>query len=559
MSSRLRGFRRASQLAFLAGFLALFGCAVQAPVAPVPVDLYLRADPLLALSAMLSLRTILLPLLWYALPVALLSLLLGRVFCGWICPMGTSIDLLERVFRIRRHTGERRLALHRLKYYLLLALLVTMILPAAHRTNDQFGLGQTVGLSGVYLFDPIALLTRTLTWVGLPALQWGGMLARDTTTAWGYADIVDHHPLLARMLNPVQLGLTAVTRPVFFRLGLATFIIFAAIIALGRVQQRFWCRNLCPLGALLGFLGKISPLRLFVTEACNQCLRCVAACKVGAITDDPKCYRGPECIECCSCLAVCPQSAISITTGYEAAHREEALRLDRRRLLGALGAGVAAIVLPKSSLAVKRTDATEKVLKLSSQRLLRPPGSLPENAFVTACVRCGECMKVCPTNTLQPAVGEGGLEALGSPVIVPRAGACSMSCTRCGQVCPTRAIEPFTAKEKCYLYLGTASVNRSECIAWAFGRSCVICDEACPYDAISAEVSATGVLQPVVNEHVCVGCGMCEYVCPVEPLGAIRVGAAGDRRHLGRRRQRELREQVKQEHASDSPYPYQHE
>ena len=95
-------------------------------------------------------------------------------------------------------------------------------------------------------------------------------------------------------------------------------------------------------------------------------------------------------------------------------------------------------------------------------------------------------MKVCPTNTLQPAVGEGGLEALGTPVIVPRVGACSQPCTLCGSVCPTRAIEPFTVEEKKHLYHGTASVDRSTCIAWAFGRECVICQEACPYNKMSS-------------------------------------------------------------------------
>jgi Fe-S-cluster-containing hydrogenase component 2 len=116
-------------------------------------------------------------------------------------------------------------------------------------------------------------------------------------------------------------------------------------------------------------------------------------------------------------------------------------------------------------------------------------------------------------------------------------------------------LEPFTVEEKAYLYLGTASVDRSTCIAWAFGRDCMICDEACPYDAISPDVSEDGVLRPYVDENKCVGCGMCEYVCPVEPLGAIRVSSAGDRRHLTRHQQRELREQAEQEKTAASPYP----
>jgi len=551
--------RRVSQVIFLAGFLALFAFAADPLASPIPVDLYLRADPLLTLSAIVSLRKIAWSLVWYALPVTMLSLALGRVFCGWICPMGTSIDLLERVFGIRHRKRSERPRWQRLKYYLLIALIVTMALPAAHRANQELGLTQSVGLSAVYLADPIALLTRTFTWVGLPAAQWAAGMTSDAVSSWSYSRFVGEHVGLERLLGPVQIGLAAMTRPAYFRLGLAAFLIFGGIIALGRCQRRFWCRNLCPLGALLGLLGKVSPLRLAVSDKCNQCMRCVNECKVGAIGDDPKRYEGPECVACYGCMAVCPQQAISLAVGYDPAAREDGLRLDRRRVLGAIGAGMAAVAIPKSALSAMRTNATENVLKLSSLRLIRPPGSLAESEFVTACARCGECMKVCPTNTLQPAVGEGGLEALGTPVIVPRVGPCTQPCDLCGRVCPTRAIERFTVEEKTHLYLGTASVDRSTCIAWAFGRECVICDEACSYDAIFQEEDERGRPRPVVDERICVGCGICEWVCPVEPLGAIRVNSSGDKRHLSREEQGLLRERASKAgppaDGEESPYP----
>jgi len=554
MSSHLRLARRVSQLIFLAGFLVLFAFAADPLASPIPVDLYLRADPLLALSAAVSLRKIVWPLVWYALPITVLSILLGRVFCGWICPMGTSIDLLERAFRLRGRRPAEGLRWHRLKFYVLIGMLVTMLIPAAHRANQELGLTQSVGLSAVYLMDPIALLTRTSTWVGLPVVQWAAGMTSDTVSGWSYSRFVERHRGLDRALGPVQIGLAAATRPAYFRLGLVALLMLGGIVALGRYQKRFWCRNLCPLGALLGFLGKLSPVRLAVSDKCNRCMRCVNECKVGAIEDDPKQYRGPECIGCYSCIAVCPQQAISLAVGYDPVARKDEFRLDRRRVLGAIGAGFAAVVIPKASLGAMRTNATENVLKLSSLRLIRPPGSLTETEFVTACVRCGECMKVCPTNTLQPAVGEGGFEALGTPVIVPRVGPCTQPCSLCGRVCPTRAIEPFTVEEKTHLYLGTASVDRSTCIAWAFGRECVICDEACSYDAISQDADERGRPRPVVDERICVGCGICEWVCPVEPLGAIRVNSSGDKRHLRREEQKLLRDRAEQERQEGSPY-----
>ncbi len=585
--TRLRTTRRISQLVFLAGFVLLFVAAAYPLRFPIPVDLYLRADPLLAFSTMISLRKIVLPLLWYALPITVLSVLLGRVFCGWICPMGTMIDVCERVFRIR---GRRQTpALRGFKFYILIALLVTMVVPAAHRASQDLGLSQSVGLSGVYLMDPIAIVTRTFAWTGLPAAQWAAQMASDTVTGWSYADVVQRHPALDRALAPVQIGLGAIARPAYSRLGLIALVIFAGIVALGRYEKRYWCRNLCPLGALLAFFGKLSPMRLAISDKCNGCLRCAAECKVGAIdgrepnltpsllsarkeeaktdsqdTPGRREVRSPRisdlnCIECYSCIAVCPQRAISLRAGGFGARAPEAMheddmRLDRRRVLGAIVAGIAAVAIPKSSLSARRTGATEGVLKLSSLRLIRPPGSLPEEEFVTTCVRCGECMKACLTNTLQPAVGEGGLEALGTPVIVPRAGACTQLCNVCGRVCPTQAIEPFTVEEKSHLYLGTASVDRSMCIAWVLGRECLVCDEACSYNAITQDVSEAGDKRPVVNERICVGCGICECVCPVEPLGAIRVDSSGDKRHLARSEQKLLRESAdrKQE---ESPYP----
>lgn len=552
---RLRGLRRASQLAFFAAFVLLFSCAAYPLKSPVPVDLFLRADPLLALSAMLSLRRLVLPLLWYALPVVALSLLLGRAFCGWTCPMGTTIDICERLFRIRGRSPAQAPRWSGVKFYVLIGLVATMVFPAAHRqasfarSQEELGLSQSVGLSATYVADPIALLTRTFAWAGLPTAQYAVCFSSDTVTAWTDSGFVDRHPTLARALSPIQLGLSRVARPVYFRLGLASFVVFVVIVALGRYARRFWCRNLCPLGALLAWLGRASPLRLVVSEKCTRCMRCANECKMGAIAEDPHRYLGPECIGCFSCIAVCPEGAISLmasdghTGRAKLARREDELRLDRRRVLQAVGLGVAAAVLPKVDWRTSRSAATEGVLKISSARLIRPPGALAEEEFVTACVRCGECMKVCPTNAIQPALGEGGLEALGTPILVPRIGACAQPCNLCGRVCPTRAIQPFSVEEKAYLYLGTSRIDRSTCIAWAADRQCLICDEACPYDAISQQV-LDGVRKPVVKERICVGCGMCEWVCPVEPLGAIRVCSAGDRRHLSREAQRRLREEA---------------
>ncbi len=346
MSNRLLTLRRISQLAFLAAFLASCAWAVYGRGKGLSVESFLRADPLLAASTMISLRRFLLTMLLWALPVVALSLLMGRAFCGWICPMGTTLDLSERLLRIQGRPPAKAPASRNVKYYVLLALLVTMVLPVGQWRPGQQGLGSGTGLAATYLVDPIALLTRTVTWTGVPAVQGAANGLNQTLQGYSYSDFASRHPSVEGALNWGYDKTVSVSRAVHFRLGLISFLLFGGIVALGLLANRFWCRNLCPLGALLGWLGKRAPVRLHVSEACTGCLQCTETCKMGAFTEDPHKYRGPECISCYSCLAVCPAQAISVTTGYAPAEREDALRLDRRRVLGGgrprAGRGVAA-------------------------------------------------------------------------------------------------------------------------------------------------------------------------------------------------------------------------
>jgi len=165
--------------------------------------------------------------------------------------------------------------------------------------------------------------------------------------------------------------------------------------------------------------------------------------------------------------------------------------------------------------------------------LLRPPGVEDEGEFLARCIRCGECMKVCLTNGLQPVLWEAGLEGLYTPKLVPRLGYCDPNCTLCGQVCPTGAIPRLDLEVKQNLALGTATINRSRCIPYSEGTGCLVCEEHCPVapKAITFNVAEvpdqqgkkTLVKLPVVQPDRCIGCGHCEHVCPVGGEAAIRV------------------------------------
>jgi MauM/NapG family ferredoxin protein len=166
-------------------------------------------------------------------------------------------------------------------------------------------------------------------------------------------------------------------------------------------------------------------------------------------------------------------------------------------------------------------------------RFIRPPGSVPEKDFLARCIRCGECMKVCKTNGLQPALFETGLDGIWTPHLVPRRGPCEDKCFMCGQVCPTRAIRKLPLEEKLFVKMGTAVIDRSRCIAWDQKKLCLICEEICPYNAVQFKIvdNFDGQFKrPFVNAEKCTGCGWCEQNCPVAGRAAIEVYSIGEER-----------------------------
>ena len=265
-------------------------------------------------------------------------------------------------------------------------------------------------------------------------------------------------------------------------------------------------------------------IRRRVDDSCTSCGACVRSCPVGAICEEPSLTAYSECIMCLGCSEVCPESSISFARGARraVASPASALKPTRREIVASLGAGLLTAGLLKTGIAQPKVMTKERAYV--DPFLIRPPGALPEPEFLSACVRCGECMKACPTNTLQPIWLTAGLEGLFSPVMTPRLGACAVGCNTCGQVCPTGAIRSVSLIEKNHAKVGTAHVIRRNCWVWEQDKKCLVCDEACPYNAISFRpVPGRRNAAPFVIENQCTGCGWCETRCPVEGAAAIRV------------------------------------
>jgi polyferredoxin len=490
--------RRAVQYSLLIVFIALFVWSRRGGWPGELVSLPMRLDPLAMITATVAGRTFIAGS-FLALVTLALTFAVGRGWCGWVCPLGACLDLLS-FDRWRRKERVPREIWRKAKHILLLVTLFAALLS---------------GLT-LLIFDPLALLFRGLTVVAWPALD-------------AAVSAAEHALYQVSFLQEAVSGFDQWTRPrllppepAFYRETWLFAALLAAVFLANLATRRFWCRYLCPLGALLGLVSKLGLLRRQVNERCTKCGLCAKACPTSTIDPARDFASDPaECTVCLECVAACPAGA----NNFARAKAPSAWREydpGKRSSLAALGVAAAGMAVLKSDILVKREHP----------HLIQPPGAR-DNALLAKCVRCAECMRACPTSGLQPALAEAGLEGLWTPVLVPRIGYCDHSCNACGQVCPTGAIPKLDLAEKNRQVLGAAYINTDHCLPWANHQNCGVCEEQCPVSpkAILLEPTferdvlgrATSILRPYVLRERCIGCGICEYACPVGGEAAIRV------------------------------------
>jgi polyferredoxin len=479
-----------------------------------PISFFFQLDPLVWLTTLMADHVWISGFAW-AIVVLITTLLLGRVFCGFICPFGTLHHMIAYVktslkgkslFVANRKTGSQKI-----KYALLAAVLLSSLF----------------GLNIAGWLDPISFLFRSLALAVIPGLGNGlteffGVLARS--------DI--------KVFNLMSYGEVLVW-PIFgfdfrsFQTGWFIGFLFLVILFLNRIKPRFWCRTLCPLGALLGLFSGFSLLRLEKESAkCTQCRKCVMVCQGAAEPMPETDWQPAECLSCFNCYEVCPEDAIHFT--FRRPAKEPRLPdMGRRAVLGGLAAGTA---LPFFS------TLDGQVHTVSRADLIRPPGSVPENEFLKRCLRCGLCMKACPTNVINPALMEAGMAGFWTPTLMMTHGYCEHTCTLCGSVCPTQAIQDISTPQKIEtpIRIGSAHFDRGRCLPWSGNGPCIVCEEHCPTSPkaiyfFEDRVEGPGgqhrrVKLPQVDLTQCTVCGICENKCPVKGMPAIRVISAGESR-----------------------------
>lgn len=441
-------------------------------------------------------------------PLVLLTLLVGRVYCSVICPLGVFQDIVSWI------NGQRKKKKYRFSYspeikwlrYGVLGLFVIALIT---------GIGSIVAL-----LAPYSSYGRIVSNLFAPLYRWGNnLLAYFAERADSYA----FYDVEVRMKS----------LPTFI-IAVVTFIV---LIILAWRNGRTYCNTICPVGTVLGFFSRFSLFRPVVdAKKCKNCSLCSRRCKVACI--DYKNHRidYSRCVACMDCLETCKHDALHlqyrwkktnkpITDKPEQTVNSEQIDTARRSFLSATAVLAATSVVKAQE---KKVDGGLAVIEDKNIPMratpIVPPGAWNTRHFAQHCTACQLCVSVCPNNVLRPSTE---LTKLMQPELSYERGYCRPECTRCSDVCPAGAIRPITIEEKSSTRIGHAVWIKKNCIPLTDGVECGNCARHCPSGAIlmvpSDSEDPNSVRIPVVNTERCIGCGACENLCPARPFSAIYV------------------------------------
>lgn len=434
--------------------------------------------------------------------LVLLTLVLGRVYCSVICPLGVFQDVISWVAgKSKKNRFRYSPALSWLRYGILALFIIALIA----------GLG-----SAVALLAPYSAYGRIAANLFAPLYLWGNNLLAY------WAERADSY-----LFYSVDVWMRGATT---FGIAVVTFIVLAV---LAWRNGRTYCNTVCPVGTVLGFLSRFSYLRPTIdTAKCNSCGLCARNCKAACIDAKAHQIDYSRCVTCMDCIGKCHKGAISYThprkevaeTGNRKVS-EEQIDDARRSFLTVTSLFATTALLKAQEKKVDGGLALIEDKKIPDRTTpLTPPGSLSVRNFMTHCTACQLCVSVCTNHVLRPS---SSLSRMMQPEMSYERGYCRPECTKCAEVCPAGAIRPVTTADKSAIQIGHAVYVYENCVVNTDGVECGNCARHCPTGAIQMVASIAGDPDspklPVVNAERCIGCGACEHLCPSRPFSAIYV------------------------------------
>jgi ferredoxin len=423
--------------------------------------------------------------------ILVVTLLFGRIYCSFLCPLGTVMDFANGLrTRIRRKKRFRFMKPQPVVQYLILA---AVIIPLF--------LGNLFLLN---LLDPYSMAGRIFSDILRPV--WYGMInlaARTLELFNNYAV----HPAEMKYVSIPSLAIT--------------LVIFISVLLLAFFRGRWYCNAICPVGTVLGFISRFSLFRIRINEQeCTSCGLCARTCKSGCIDMKSKQVDFSRCVACYNCFKACEYDGFSYSlTRKQTPVKQSKSRRDFLRQTATGVTTIAGVVVTGSVEAGETKNTTEA----PEPGPTTPPGSLSIWNFTSACTACHLCISACPTKVLQPAFIEYGLSGILMPKMNYAVSYCNFDCIACTLVCPTEAIRSLTVEKKHTTQIGVSKFIKNICVVVEKKTACGACSEHCPTKAVEMVPYLGALTIPAIDEKLCVGCGACEHACPTRPIRAIYV------------------------------------
>ncbi len=408
------------------------------------------------------------------------TLLFGRVYCSFICPMGIFQDIINRCFKGRKFIYRKNNPILRWSI-----VAISLIL-------FNFGFAVIMGI-----LDPYSAYGRIAVHVFKPVYMFMNNILASVFNHFGNYTFYQTEIAVLSIFS--------------LSVALLTFVIIGV---LAWAKGRLYCNTICPVGTVLGYMNKFSLFKIRIDHAkCTSCGICAKKCKASCIDARARTVDYSRCVNCFNCVNSCGKKGISFAMGKKIPEKPSVDKSKRRFLLVGLTTAVAAPAV----WAQTKTD------------VISPPGAVSTERLLKHCTSCHLCISKCPSKVLKPAFTEYGISGMMMPIMYFEKGFCNYDCTLCTDVCPNNALTSLTVEQKHRLQVGRVVFKPELCIVHTEGTNCGACSEHCPTQAVKMIPYKNSLTIPFIDADICVGCGGCEFICPVRPNRAIYV--EGNRVH----------------------------